>query len=216
VPCTCCRAAYEDIFDEKLARKDVERYRRKGLDTAGRVIVDFVARDGVGGQRVLEVGGGIGAVQVELLAAGAATTENVELSRAYEAAARELARERSVEDRIERRVGDFVATAPEVGAADVVLLHRVVCCYPDLDALLGAAAEHARRRLVLTYPPHNPLSRAVVSLLNLAQRVRRHEFRVFVWPRGEIERVAESRGLAAVHEGRASPLWRWAAFERPA
>ena len=215
MPCTCCRAAYEDIFDEKLARRDARRYRRKGLDTAARAIVGFVADEGVEDQRVLEVGGGVGALQLELLAAGAATTENVELSPGYEAAARELARERGVDDRVERRLGDFVASASEVGDADVVLLHRVVCCYPDLEALLGAAADHARRRLVLTYPPHNPASRGVVSLLNLVQRLRRHEFRVFVWPRKEIERVAESRGLARVREGRASTLWRWAAFERP-
>jgi SAM-dependent methyltransferase len=216
MPCACCRQAYEDIFDEKLAEKDARRYRRRGLDGAALTMVGFLKGRGVQGQRVLEIGGGIGAVQLELLAAGAAGTENVELSPAYEGAARELARERGVEDRIDRRVGDFVATAQEVDAADVVLLHRVVCCYPDLDELLGAAADRAKRRLVLTYPPHNPASRTVVWLLNLAQRLRRHEFRVFVWPRSEIARVAKSRGLDPVREERASLPWRWAAFERVA
>jgi 16S rRNA G966 N2-methylase RsmD len=215
VPCRCCREAYEDFFNEKLAEKDARRYRRRGLDAAGGTIVGFLKARGVGGEKVLEVGGGVGALQLELLAAGAAGAENVELSPAYEAAARELAREHGVEDRVSRRVGDFVATAGDVAPADVVLLHRVVCCYPNLDALLGAAAERAQHRLVLTYPPHNLVSRAVVSLLNFAQRVRRHEFRVFVWPRREINRVAESRGLVRVREARASLVWRWAAFERP-
>jgi 16S rRNA G966 N2-methylase RsmD len=210
----CCRAAYEDFFDEKLARKDADRYRRRGLDAAARTMVGFLERRGVEGQRVLEIGGGVGALQLELLHAGAAGTQNVELSPGYEQAAGELARERGVEERVERRVGDFVASADEVGDADVVLLHRVVCCYPDLDALLGAAADRAQRRLVLTYPPHNAASRVVVALLNLAQRLRRHEFRAFVWPRREIARIAESHGLTPVLEERASPLWRWAAFER--
>jgi magnesium-protoporphyrin O-methyltransferase len=216
VPCRCCREAYEDIFDEKLAEKDVRRYRRRGLDAAGRTLVGFLKARGVEGQRVLEIGGGVGALQLELLGAGAADAENVELSHGYEKAARELARERGVENRVSRRVGDFVATAKEVAPADVVLLHRVVCCYPNLDELLGAAAERTERRLVLTYPPHNAVSRVVISLLNFAQRLRRHEFRVFVWPRREINRVAESRGLVRVHEARASLVWRWAAFERPA
>jgi hypothetical protein len=216
VPCACCREAYEDIFDEKLAQKDARRYRRKGLDEAARTMVRFLKERGVHGQRVLEIGGGIGAVQLELLEAGAVGAANVELSPAYDEAAHELAREHGVEERIDRRVGDFVATAGEVDAADVVVLHRVVCCYPHLDDLLGAAAERARRRLVLTYPPYNVVSRTLVALLNLAQRVRRHEFRVFVWSRGEIARVAESRGLVPVLEERASPLWRWAAFERVA
>lgn len=214
MPCRCCTEAYGDFFNEKLARKDVRRYRRRGLDAAARTLVDFLKRRGVQGLHVLEVGGGVGAIQLELLAAGAAGAANVELSPGYESAARELALERGVDDRIDRRVGDFVPIAGEVGDADIVLLHRVVCCYPDLDALLGAAADRAKRSLVLSYPPANALSRAVVRLLNLVQRLRRHEFRVFVWSRHEIAQVAASRGLQLVREGRASTLWRWSAFER--
>ena len=38
-----------------------------------------------------------------------------------------------------------IARSPEaVAPADVVVLHRVVCCYPDHVALLTAAGEHAR------------------------------------------------------------------------
>ena len=214
MPCRCCTDAYADLFDEKLARKDARRYRRRGLDAAARTMVGFLKRRGVQEQRVLEVGGGVGAIQLELLAAGAAAAANVELSPGYEPVARELAVERGVEDRIERRVGDFVTIAPDVEEADVVLLHRVVCCYPDLDGLLGAAAERARRQLLLTYPPDNAVARTVVRLLNLVQRLRRHEFRAFVWPRQEIARVAESRGLKLVREDRASTVWRWSAFER--
>jgi hypothetical protein len=47
-----------------------------------------------------------------------------------------------------------------VAPADLVILHRVVCCYPDYERLLTAAADHARRALVFSYPPRNPLSRA--------------------------------------------------------
>jgi 16S rRNA G966 N2-methylase RsmD len=215
MPCSCCTTqSYGDVFDETLARKDARRYRRRGLDRAAKTMVDFLRRSGVGDQRVLEVGGGVGAVQLELLAAGAGSAENVELSPGYEAVARELARERGSEERIVRRVGDFVALADQVEPADLVVLHRVVCCYPDLDGLLGPAAERTKRHLVLTYPPYNPLSRAVLAILNLGQRLQRSEFRAFVWPARQIARVAESRGLKLVLEGRASTVWRWAAFER--
>ncbi len=215
MPCSCCSAkAYADFFDEKLAHKDARRYRRRGLDAAARTMMRFLTGRGVGGQRVLEVGGGIGGIQLELLAAGASRTENVELSPGYEAVARGLARERGFDERIERHVGDFAAIADEVEHADVVVLHRVVCCYPDLDELLGAAAERAKRLLVLTYPPHNVLSRAAVAAVNLVQRVRGSDFRAFVRPAREIVRVGESRGLRLVREEPASPIWRWAAFER--
>ena len=45
----------------------------------------------------------------------------------------------------------------------VVVLRRVVCCYPDYERLLSAAASHARRLLVFSHPP-NVLTRAVLSV----------------------------------------------------
>src|SRR5204863_4096528 len=100
-----------------------------------------------GGDSVLEVGGGVGAIQLELLKAGAAQTTNVELSPEYEPYAAELLGE---DARVQRRVRDFVRDAAELEPADDVVLHRVVSCYPDPEALVGAAADHARRRLVLS------------------------------------------------------------------
>ena len=45
-------------------------------------------------------------------------------------------------DRIERRILDIAVDPQDVEAADVVVLHRVVCCYPDVGRLLAAAADH--------------------------------------------------------------------------
>ena len=47
---------------------------------------------------------------------------------------------------------DFVAEARHIPPADAVILQRVICCYPHATALVEAAAEHARRVLVLTFP----------------------------------------------------------------
>src|SRR5919204_1865361 len=209
MPCSCCSpAAYSEFFDEKQARKDARRYRRKGLDRAARRIVSFLTRRGVAGDSVLEVGGGVGAIELELLKAGAARATNVELSPAYDAVARELLAEARLEDRVERRTGDFVDVADELEPADDVVLHRVVCCYPDVDALVGAAARRARRRLVLTYPPDITLARAVFAGSNLFMRLRGSDFRAYVWPVAAIARAAEANGFRRVAEERASLAWR--------
>jgi hypothetical protein len=63
-----------------------------------------------------------------------------------------------------------------VAPADLVMLHRVVCCYPDYERLLGAAADHARRALVFSYPPRNALSRAFYSVFNLVMRLTQAAF----------------------------------------
>src|SRR6266704_373506 len=67
----CTPKGYRWIFSERSARAEAKRYRRKGLDATSRRIFDFVKKQGVEGRTVLEVGGGIGAIQIELLKAGA-------------------------------------------------------------------------------------------------------------------------------------------------
>jgi magnesium-protoporphyrin O-methyltransferase len=200
----------DEFFDEKTARRDAQRYRRKGLDGTARRIVAFLRERGLEGRTILEVGGGVGALEIELLRTGAARAVNVELSPAYDREAAELAREAGVADRIDRRHGDL-ATGTFAAAADVVLLHRVVCCYPDPDALVGAAAEHARSYLVLSFPRESTLTRAGAVLANLW--IRRIGFRVYVHPARVILGAAERQGLrqAFEHRGR---LWHLAAFER--
>jgi len=209
----CTPAGYRRIFGERTARRDVRRYRRRGLDRAARRIVDFLASRGVEGDSVLEVGGGAGAIQLELLKAGAAHATNVELSPEYEPFASELLREAGLEARVERRLGDFVAAAEEIGTADNVVLHRVVCCYPDPEALVGAAAQHARRRLVLSFPPDRAVFRAGSAVFNAFLALTRTEFRTFVHPAATILGAARSHGLEPALETR-TRIWRIVGFER--
>jgi magnesium-protoporphyrin O-methyltransferase len=211
----CCSApsGYEDLFSEAQARRDARRYRRKGLDRPARWIVEAVRQRGVEGRTVLEPGGGIGAIQLELLKAGASHSLIVELSAGYDDAAAGLANEAGLEGRLERRLGDFAAD--EVSEADVVVLHRVVCCYPDYEGLLGAAAGKARSTLVFTYPPRNPLSRLATGALNLWLRLRGSDFRTFTHPPGAMAAVVEREGFepfARRHGG----IWRGLAFSRTA
>ena len=94
-----------------------------------------------------------------------------------------------------RRLHDIAADPEAVEAADIVVLHRVVCCYPDYQRLLTAAAEHARQALVFSYPTRNALSRAVIAAQNLALRLRGTEFRVFAHPPAAMLAVLEDQGL---------------------
>src|SRR5919109_2298587 len=174
-----------------------------------RKIFGFLAGRGVAGDSVLEVGGGVGAIQLELLKAGAARATNVELSPECEPYAAELLGD---DARVERRVGDFVRDADELEPADDVVLHRVVCCYPDPDALVGAAAEHARRRLVLSFPPDTALFRAGSAVMNAFLALTRTEFRTFVHPVATILAAARARGLEPALDTR-TPLWRIVGFE---
>lgn len=176
-------------------------------------MVEHAVREGVEGARVLEIGGGVGALQAELVRSGAASGEIVELVSAYEPYAREVARELLIEDRSAFRVADLLEDPAAVERADVVLMNRVVCCSPDGIELAAEAARHARRALVLSYPRDLAAIRSFVHLQNLGLRLVRRAFRVFVHPPREIVAAAETAGLELV-ERTALGVWEVALLRR--
>src|SRR6267143_324422 len=200
---TCCGAdAYAKLFDEKNATKDVRRYLKSGLDATGRRIVDAIVHKGVAGTSVLEVGGGIGAIQIELLRAGAVRATNVEIVGTYESEARHLLEMIGLADRVNRTVLDFAESGTEIAGADVVVLHRVICCYPDMETLVRAAATHAGRLLALSFPPDRWWWRIGARLATAWFRLRGCGFRIYTHDPRRILATAASAGFRPVLEHR--------------
>jgi hypothetical protein len=196
-----------------VARRSLETYRKKGLDRLERQMIASVSTGALDGMRVLEIGGGIGRIQAELLAAGADRGEVVELVAAYEPYARELARETGLEGRTSFRIVDILEEPDAVEPADIVVLNRVVCCSPDGVGLAAAAARLARRTLVLSFPRDVVWVRAGIKLLNAGLRLRRNPFRAYVHQPNALLAAAESGGVH-VGEGNHGFFWQWAATSR--
>lgn len=211
----CCDPeGYQATFGDGYARQLARRFRKRGLDPARQRLVDYLTENGIEDASVLEIGGGVGELHVELLRRGAARATNLEISQHYEHEAARLLESSGLEQRVTRRFLD-IATAPdEVDEADVVLLHRVVCCYPDYERLLRAAADHSKRLLVFSHPPRNLVSRAMFGSENLVRRLRRNDFRAFVHPPTRMHSVVESRGFALRYEHRG--VWTVVGFKRSA
>ncbi len=209
----CSPKGYRSIFSEKRAHAEARRYRRRGLDPISRRIAELLKEQGVGGRTLLEVGGGIGAIQIELLRAGMTRAVNIELTPTYEEAAQALLREAGLEDRVERRIMDFAEATDAVEAADVVIMNRVVCCYPDMPKLAGAAADHTREVLVMSFPKERWWTRAAISLVDLALRVGRQQFQVFLHPPDKIIATAERHGLKTIFK-QTSLIWEVASLRR--
>lgn len=215
MPCSCCAGEALDIFGEKGARRELRRYLRKGLggDDAT-LIAAWAAEGGLEDVTVLEVGGGIGQVQAELVRAGAARGTVVEVVSGYEDAAAGLARALAIDDRTSFVLADLLETADAVEAADIVVLRRVVCCSPDGPALLEAGAAKARRTLLASYPRDRVAVRAVVRLQNALFGVIRKRFRIFVHPPESLERAAARHGLRRSRVSRGT-VWETAQFDVP-
>ena len=204
----CCD--YDREFSSRVAQADLRRYRKHGLDDLSQTLVDALTET-VDGRSVLEVGGGVGAIQVELLKAGASRVTSVEMSSEYEAAARILLHAEGLEDRVDRRVGDFAESGSSVGEADLVVLNRVVCCYPHLSRLLEAAVPKAKEQLALTFPRQRRLVKLQWALTNVWSWLRRRDFRAYLHPPDEIFARVGSSGFKVAFQDQ-TVVWQTAVF----
>jgi 2-polyprenyl-3-methyl-5-hydroxy-6-metoxy-1,4-benzoquinol methylase len=231
---SACCSSLDDYFDEESAQADLRRYRRGRLDAPTRRLLRAVRPGSSPGQApgsnpvpaatsVLDIGGGVGLITHELLRGSEATATYVDGSSAHVRAAREEAERQGHAGRVRFLHGDFLDLADDIEPADVVVMHRVVCCYPDAEALLAAAAGRARRVLALSYPHDAWPARTKVAIDNWIRGRRSIPFRAYVHPQSLIEstlfneRPGSSPGPALerwVRDG--TLLWRVDVYGRPA
>jgi SAM-dependent methyltransferase len=188
-------------------------YLRRGLRGDARLLAGWAREGGVAGVSVLEVGGGVGAIQADLLRAGAASGRVVDVVPAYERFARELAEQIGIEEMTSFLVADITADPDAVSAADVVALRRVVCCSPYGPALLEAAARLTKHVLVLSYPRPARLIRATAWLQNMIFALLRRDFRVYIHPPATLTAAAVAGGLQRTN-AHTGLIWESAIFER--
>ena len=178
-------------------------------------MVEYLVARGVEGADLLEVGGGVGAIQLELLKAGVAKSVNVELSSGYEEAAQRLAEEEELKDRITRRLGDFVEDQHEFEPADIVVMNRVVCCYPWMERMMEAAVSKTGKYLALTFPREKWWVKLGLALANRFMALRKCDFRAFVHPVADIESLATDAGFVVRHTDN-NLIWQALVLERAA
>jgi SAM-dependent methyltransferase len=198
----CCD---EDLallgYDGEGAEADLAKWRTCGPHPATRELIEVIRDEGVDGAALLDIGAGVGAVHISLLEAGAATAVDVDASREYLATARAEAERRGLADRVDYRFGDVVELAAGLPATDIVTLDSVICCYPYLPALLGAAVRRNPRLVGLTYPRDVWWMRAYMRIWNLKHAVRRSRARYFIHRHVQVNRLMAELGFANAHEG---------------
>lgn len=210
----CCDPkGYDAVFGARFAKRVARRYRKRGLDHASSRMVSFLVEMGIEGATVLEIGGGVGEIQLELLRHGAARTTNLEIATGYEPEAARLIEQSGMTERVTRRLLDIAESPDKVEPADIVVLHRVVCCYPDYERLLSAAADHAQRLLVFSHPPRNVASRTFLWLKNHALGRTRGTFQAYMHPPEAMVAVLHQKGLQTRYRHR-GPVWRVVGLER--
>jgi 2-polyprenyl-3-methyl-5-hydroxy-6-metoxy-1,4-benzoquinol methylase len=211
----CCQGV-DRMFGERMAEHDLRRYRKRGPSGPTRVLLTALEQHGVENSTVLDIGGGVGTIQQELLAAGARSATAVEASAAYVHAATQEARRRGNDARISHRRGDFVAIADEIEPADVVTLDRVICCYPDMPALVGRSADRARRLYGLVFPRDTWWTRLGFGLSNVGLKLARRRFQAHIHRTQDVHAVAREHGLTLELHRTVGLVWQVVLYTRPA
>jgi magnesium-protoporphyrin O-methyltransferase len=183
------------LFNQRDAARRLRRYQQRGAEGTTKLLLTLFRDAGVVGATVLDIGGGVGVLHHELLRAGAHSAIDVDASSAYLAAARDESVRQGHAARVQYLHGDFVARAEEIPPASLVMLDRVVCCYPAMPALVGAAAARAERLLGLVYPRDVWWVRAGVRAVNLGFAAQRSAFRLYCHPTTAVDAILQQAGL---------------------
>lgn len=203
--CRHCQGA-QSVFSGRYVARTLKRYRRKGPDKTTKMLIDALLAEGAEGATLLDIGGGVGVIDYELLSAGATRATNVEAAVEYIEAARAEVDRRGLADQVTVRQGDFVEIADDLESADIVTLDRVICCYPDVEALVGRSASKAGRLYGAVYPRDTWWTKLGMGLLNLTLWVSRNPFRVFNHPTDTVDAVVRQAGLRQRFQ---RTTWNW-------
>jgi SAM-dependent methyltransferase len=209
---SCC-------FDE-WAAYTAKRARRKGKAAPVTVsMVDALAAAGLEGRTVLDAGCGSGDLSLAALEHGASGATGLDLGRGAIEIAVRVARERGLSDRARFEVGD--ASSASLPRSDVVVVHRVICCYPDATNLVANTLSVTGDLYAFTAPVDHGLVGALNRLTTwvsngwYALRRRKYRgFRVFVHDLDAIDAMVRDAGFAPLRRERARLVWDLAVYRR--
>ncbi|WP_263789984.1 hypothetical protein [Salinibacter sp.] len=211
---SCCAHCEDagDLFDREKARTELRKYRRSGPpNESKRLLIDTLKTLYLQGLTLMDVGGDVGMIPLELLEAGVSKSTLVEASPAYLEVAEQEARRRGLEARTTHTYGDFVKRAPNLPEADIVTLDRVFCCYPRLEELVEASTGKARRWYGVTYPKERWYNQVIGGLAGVYCWVRDMDFRMYIHT--GVEETIRANGFTPFYQVN-TILWRVELYER--
>jgi magnesium-protoporphyrin O-methyltransferase len=208
----CCFDDWVDDWAKQARKKGVARSITASLVTA-------LEQAGLDRRTVLDLGCGIGDLGIEAVSRGATSVRGYDLSAKAIDAARRLAEERGVEDRTRFEVGDAATT--DLPSADIVVLNRVFCCYPDARGLLERSLAAAGSVYAFTIPRSKGVvgtwERARCAIWNVWYRMwpsRFGGFQTYVHDIDRIDARARAIGFVPVHREHRRIVWDLAVYAR--
>lgn len=199
----CCEPSGQRKANAKLSAK------------ARRDLIAGLRDAGVSGKTVLEIGCGPGDLVRELVNLGATHARGIDLAEKTLQDARQKTEEAGLSDRIDFSVGN--GAKDELGLHDIVVLDKVICCYPDWQGLVGNTSGAAAAVYGFVIPRSfgfgSGITKAILGIGNLMLRMRKCGFRAFVHDYKGIDRRLTEMGFKRLRYS-PGPIWVAAVYAR--
>ncbi len=199
----CCGA--DLFFDEKTARKQYRQYLKKGPGKVTTRMIRHLGPISLSEKSLLDIGGGIGALQWWFLEKGGKETTAVDASSGYLTQAETHAGQHGWGERARFVFGDFAEIHMQLEPADILTLDKVVCCYPDYQMILESACQKSTQYISLSYPMDGILSKIVALVGLISARWKGISFRPYIHPVSKIRQVFEQHGWNRINHSFAFP-----------
>ena len=184
-----------------------DRYKKRGLSSSSRLLLDFIVEERVRGRSVVDLGCGAGGFSIQLLKEGAASATGFDLSPNMVDAATALARAEGFDGKAKFQLAN--AAMAKLPPSDIVVMDKVLCCYSDWRLLLKNAASASQTMLGFIVPRDIGIARlpfrAGIRLANFFTR-RRGSVLFYLHPLGLIDGALRDSGFTQQRK-RTSRLW---------
>lgn len=201
------------IFDTKSAKKEMKYYRKKGAIGATKKLIKAMTDLPKKDKTLLDIGGGIGALQWEFLENEASNTTDIDGSIGYLQVSEEYATDKGWQNKAAFLEGDINDVVNEIDKNDFVTLDKVVCCYPDYELILNNATAKCNEYLALTFPMSGFISRAINKIGSIYFWIKKSEFKTYIHSNKMMEQLIESNGFTPIHKSIKFP-WRVQVYRR--
>lgn len=178
-----------------LARHYRKRFTKKGFEPAQQQLLAGLQQTGFAGTSVLEIGSGVGHLHMTMLEQGAAFATGIDLAPKMIEEAEKWSTDRGLTGQVRYFQGDFMDILPQIEPADVTVLDKVVCCYPDADGLVHRSLQKTVRVYALTYPRYRWSVQIAIGAGALLMKLIGSSFRPYAHRPEDIERWVTTAGF---------------------
>ena len=205
----CCGA--DLLFDVKTANKQYKKYLKKGPSKVTQSVISQLKQLQPKGI-LIDVGGGIGAIQWWFHENKSNETYHIDASSGYLSLAKNHAGKIEVLEKSHFIMGDFT-DYKDLPKADVITLDKVICCYPDFKGILNHAFKYSKNIISITYPMDGVLAQVFREFGVLFMKLSKNPFKPYVHKVSEVRDLFNSNGFELKEKNLSFP-WHIETYKR--